>query len=52
MFQYDRKGTEGVGVFVYVYVVLKPNEMVSVKKEDNIESVWVEIIVKMITKLN
>ena len=46
MFQYERKGTEGGGVFVCVNGVLNPNEMAGVKEEDNNESVWVEIICK------
>ena len=33
-------------VFVYVNEVLKPYEMISVKEENNIESVWVEITCK------
>ena len=46
LFHYERKGTEGGGVFVYVNEVLKPNEMIGVKEDNNIESVWVEIICK------
>ena len=42
LFQYERKRTEGRGVFVYVNEVLKSNEMVGVKDE----SVWVEILCK------
>ena len=41
LFQYERKGTEGWGVVIYVNEVLKPNEMIGVKEEDNIESVWI-----------
>ena len=40
------KGREGGGVFAYVNEVLKPNETISVKGEDNIEFVLVEIICK------
>ena len=32
LFQYERKGTEGGGVFVCVNEVLMPNEMVGVKR--------------------
>ena len=45
LFQYERKGAEGSRVFVYVNEVLRPNEMIGVK-EDNNECVWVEIISK------
>ena len=39
LFQYERKGTEGGGVFVYVNEVLKSNEMIGVKEENKSESV-------------
>ena len=51
-FQYERKGTEGGRVFVYVNEVLKPNEMIGVKEEDNIEPVRAEIICKSDKNLN
>ena len=33
LFQYERKGIEGSGIF-YVNEVLKPNEMIGVKEEN------------------
>ena len=39
MFQYEQKEKGREGVFVYVNEVLKPNEMIAVKEEDNIEFV-------------
>ena len=44
LLQYEGKGTEVGGFFVYVNEVFKPNEMVGVKENDNTELVWVEII--------
>ena len=32
LFQYEGKGTQGGGVFIYVNEVLKPNEMMGVKE--------------------
>ena len=44
LFQYELKGTEEGGVFFNVNRALKPNEIVGVKKEYSVDSVWVEII--------
>ena len=50
-FQYERKEKEqGGGVFAYVNEVLKPNEMVGVKEEDNISLCGLKLLIKMIKK--
>ena len=43
LFQYERRGTGGWVVFVYVTEVLKLNQIIGVKEEGNVESFWVGI---------
>ena len=46
------KGNKGRRSFCFnVSEVLKPNEIIGVKEENNIESVWVKIICKNDTKI-
>ena len=51
LFQYEWKGTEGKGVFVYGNKVLKQNEMVSVNKRKTLSLCGLKLFVKMVKKL-
>ena len=51
LFQYEGKGTQGGGVFIYVNEVLKPNEMMGVKEEDYMSLCGLKLFGKMIKKI-
>ena len=45
-FNMNKKEQREREVLVYVNEILEPNEMVGGKEEDNVESVWFEILCK------